>query len=69
MAAAVLPSTLRGGYTPICNSCGVALCWDISSEEYDEARGFWDAWICEDCNGGEPMSLLRWNAQRRSPRP
>jgi hypothetical protein len=42
-------STIPGGLTPICNCCGVSLCWDISEEEYDERPGFWDAWQCRDC--------------------
>lgn len=49
-------STLPGGLTPICNCCGVSLCWDISQEDYDELPSFWEAWICRDCNGGEPLS-------------
>jgi len=53
---------MPGGVTPICNSCGVSLCWDIADHEYSEAPAFWDAWICEDCNGGVPMSLKSWRA-------
>lgn len=45
-----------GGYTPICNDCGVSLCWDISEQEYDEAKAFWDDWICQGCNNGVKMS-------------
>lgn len=37
------------GYTPICNDCGIALCWDISPEEYEEKPGFWDEWRCKEC--------------------
>ncbi len=39
-----------GGYTPRCNSCGIALCWDISDLEYAELTDFWDAWKCKACN-------------------
>lgn len=53
-------STVAGGYTPVCNSCGVHLCWDISEEEARAARSFWNAWVCQDCNGGVPMSLKAW---------
>jgi hypothetical protein len=49
------PGTLAGALTPICNDCGVSLCWDIAEHEYERERAFWDAWICRDCNGGEPM--------------
>lgn len=48
--------TMPGGVTPICNRCGVSLCWDISAYEYGEDKPFWDAWVCQDCNGGKPMS-------------
>ena len=39
-----------GGFTPVCNSCGVHLCWDISRKEYEQNMAFWDNWKCEDCN-------------------
>lgn len=48
--------TMDGAVTPICNDCGVSLCWDISIEQYQEDSEFWDDWVCRDCNGGEPMS-------------
>ena len=63
MGVHVHPGTLPGSVTPICNDCGVALCWDISDEEYQEAKTFWDAWICQDCNGGKPLSLKDWKRQ------
>jgi hypothetical protein len=53
-------STIPGGYTPVCNRCGIHLCWDISDEEARSARAFWDAWVCEDCNEGVAMSLKSW---------
>lgn len=43
-------STLEGGVTPICNDCGVTLCWDISEEEYYQRKLFWDRWRCRECN-------------------
>lgn len=52
--------TMAGAVTPICNDCGISLCWDISEDEYEQAKAFWDAWICQDCNGGEPLSLKHW---------
>lgn len=50
------PGTMDGALTPICNSCGVSLCWDISELEYEECIEFWDEWICQDCNGGVRMN-------------
>lgn len=35
---------------PLCNDCGVALCWGISFDEYEEYTEFWDNWRCRDCN-------------------
>lgn len=48
-------STMPGGLTPICNECGIALCMDISENEYKRQTKFWDEWICKECNGGESM--------------
>lgn len=42
-------STTPGGWTPICNDCGVSLCWDISDEDYRHRQAKWDAWKCRDC--------------------
>lgn len=56
--------TMPGAVTPICNDCGTFLCWDLCGEEAEENSDFWDAWICQDCNGGERMSLKQWRAQR-----
>lgn len=55
MGAHIHRGTMPGGMTPICEECGVALCWDIAVEEYEAERAFWDAWKCRDCNGGEAM--------------
>lgn len=60
MGLTATPGTMPGAMTPICNRCGVLLCWDIDEDEADENAGFWDAWVCEDCNGGTPMSLVDW---------
>lgn len=48
---------MLGAVTPTCNQCGIALCWDISDEDYFEDKVFWDAWLCRECNGGKAMSL------------
>jgi hypothetical protein len=53
---------MPGGVTPMCNCCGVALCWDIADDEYADAKPFWDEWICQDCNGGSALSLKQWKA-------
>lgn len=42
-------STLPGGLTPICNECGIALCWDISKCDYYSRQEFWDNWECKEC--------------------
>ncbi len=44
-------TTMLGAFTPHCADCGVALCWDISIEEYEESQSYWDRWMCSDCNG------------------
>ena len=56
MGVTVSRGTMPGGCTPICNDCGICLCWDISDEEYEEDRLFWDSWICKECNHGIPMN-------------
>lgn len=56
---AVVESSM-GGYTPICNNCGVAICWDISPYEYGEARPFWDDYCCKDCNPNYKGALKRF---------
>lgn len=63
MGVGISVSTLPGGVTPMCNECGVALCWDVSDSEYEQEKDFWDAWRCEDCNGGRPMSLKAWRVK------
>jgi len=68
MAASIMPSTMPGGLTPQCNDCGIFLCWDISQEDYQEAREFWDAWKCEVCNGSR-MSLKNWMEEKHGARP
>ncbi len=58
------PGTMPGALTPICNHCGISLCWDISKQEYEEDKPFWDEWICQECNGGTPKSLSTWRARQ-----
>lgn len=63
MGVTVSNGTMPGGVTPICNSCGISLCWDITDNEYLEDKSFWDSWKCEDCNGSV-MSLKSWRAKQ-----
>jgi hypothetical protein len=56
MGATKGPGTMPGALTPICNDCGIALCWDIAEEEYFQNSRFWDAWKCEICNGGDKFT-------------
>jgi hypothetical protein len=67
MAVITNASTTPGGVTPACSECGIALCWDISNEEYRAAEQFWDKWICADCNGGHALSLKAWKASVGQP--
>lgn len=60
MGIDITPSTIDGGCTPICNICGVHLCYDIGYSDYFENRDFWEMWICEDCNGGKKFSLAQY---------
>ena len=60
MAVHIGNSTMIGGVTPICNTCGVSLCWDISEEEYIENKAFWDNWKCESCNPNAWGSLKKY---------
>ena len=56
--------TMPGALTPICNCCGVSLCWDISTEDYRNDQDFWDDWICQDCNDGERMTRDLYYSQK-----
>lgn len=56
--------TMDGAVTPICNECGIFLCWDIDVEEAYRNKAFWDSWVCQECNGGVRMSLQKWEDGR-----
>ena len=60
MAIGILPSTMPGAVTPMCSECGVALCYDIPNEEYQEAKEFWDNWTCKECNPNYKGSLKKF---------
>jgi hypothetical protein len=58
---AVLPSKhFSDSYTPVCNSCGIHLCWDLEGFQYENEKPFWDEWECRDCNSEYEGSLTRW---------
>lgn len=68
MAVGEFASTIAGGVTPVCSECGVHLCWDISEQDYEEDKPFWDDWICKECNHGHAMSLTQWKSEKSSER-
>lgn len=53
-------SNIVGGFTPVCNNCGVHLCWDISELEYLNLKHFWDNWKCENCDPNAKGSRKRY---------
>jgi len=42
-------TTFQDAITPVCNSCGIYLCWDISDSDYRERPDFWESWLCRPC--------------------
>lgn len=44
-------------YKPICNKCGINLCYSLSFVEYLENKDYWDNWCCLEC---DPNYLTRW---------
>jgi DNA primase catalytic subunit len=56
MGVHVYRGTMLGALTPICNDCGTSLCFDIDTEEYESNKEFYDEWICQSCNQGEPFN-------------
>lgn len=61
----IAPSSMPGGITPVCSDCGVALCWDISVEEYCQGKEFWDEWKCSGCNPNYKGALKRFREERK----
>lgn len=47
-----------GGYHPICNECGISEIWEISPEEYNEAKFYWNNWLCPECINQKKMIKL-----------
>jgi hypothetical protein len=55
---------MEGALTPICESCGISLCWDIEEKEALSNEDFWNQWVCQDCNDGIRMSLVDWKVNK-----
>ena len=60
MGITQIPGHMSDAVTPICNDCGVTLCYDISVQEYREHAVYWDAWRCDACYPEAPGSYLRY---------
>lgn len=58
-------SQFSEGYTPICEECGLTLCWDISEDDYLEYKPFWDTWRCKYCNPNWEGQLKRYKEKWR----
>jgi len=50
MGVTILKSTMPDAVTPICNDCGITLCYDVGECEYQLNKIFWDDWKCKECN-------------------
>ena len=48
MGIIILPSTLDGGFTLICSSCGITE-GDISQADYEVNHYYYDDWVCPEC--------------------
>ena len=48
----------HGEYQPVCDSCGIALCWSLTEREYRRTSSFWNIWECSSCN--PEVSLANW---------
>src|SRR4030042_542062 len=64
MGIMILVSTLPGSVTPVCNQCGIALCWDIPDSDYRENQDYWDNWECEKCNPNVAGSLAIYQVHK-----
>lgn len=49
MGVSIFNSTLPGAVTVVCSDCGVSLGLDISEEEYNRSKHYWDIFICPEC--------------------
>lgn len=50
------------GWQPICNDCGLSLCFVITLQEYDQTKTFWEQWRCVYCDKDAIGSFARWLA-------
>lgn len=64
MGVGTLRRTEEDCITPICNDCGIVLCYDISLEDYSDSKEFWDNWICKECNSGNALSLKKYKENK-----
>ena len=63
MGVTITPSTMPNSWTPICNDCGIALCYDISDDEYQRMKNFWENWRCKECNEDWKGARRRYEEQ------
>lgn len=50
-------------YTPICNDCGINLCWSLNVYDYLEHKKYWDEWKCNEC---DPNYFNKWSKDKRA---
>ena len=62
---AVEKNDALGSYTPVCDDCGIRLCWDVGPLEYAEEADFWDVWKCRDCNPDYAGALEKFKKERK----
>lgn len=48
------------GWQPICNDCGISLCFVITDVEYERTKDFWEQWRCIYCDPYAIGSFARW---------
>jgi hypothetical protein len=48
------------GWQPICNDCGICLCFVITDQEYERTKDFWEQWCCSQCDSYAIGSFARW---------
>lgn len=66
MGVTILKSTPSDFLTPICNECGIHLCYDISIQEYNQDKNFWDDWRCDICNPHARGSYLEYRKNKNN---
>jgi len=43
-------TALSDEYTPLCSSCGIQASFDISKQDYEGDKKYWDNWQCGLCS-------------------